>query len=85
MCGRFGFTKPKDQIMKRFNLERAPEHLSVLYNISPSQNAPVILNKYPKRVGLLPLRACPFLVKRKYNFLHNDQRPRGNHSGKTHI
>ena len=59
MCGRFGFTKPKEQIMKRFSLERAPEHLSALYNIAPSQNAPVILNKFPNelvlcRFGLVP-------------------------------
>jgi len=59
MCGRIGFTKPKEQILKRFSLERAPEHLSVLYNISPSQNALAILNKFPNelvlcRFGLVP-------------------------------
>jgi len=60
MCGRFSQTKKKQDIKKRFNLERVPENLPELYNIAPQQNAQVVLNAYPNelafaRFGLVPL------------------------------
>jgi len=59
MCGRFSQTKKKQDIKKRFNLERVPENLPELYNIAPQQNAEVILNAFPNelawaRFGLVP-------------------------------
>jgi putative SOS response-associated peptidase YedK len=59
MCGRFGFTKSKDQVKKRFNLNKLPEQLALRYNISPTQNVPAILNESRDelsmiRWGLLP-------------------------------
>jgi len=59
MCGRYGFAKSKDQIKKRFNIERVPENLPLLYNISPSQNAPIILNKFPNEVALCKFGLVP--------------------------
>lgn len=59
MCGRFGFAKPKDQIKKRFNVERVPENLPLLYNIAPTQTAPVILNKFPNEVALCKFGLVP--------------------------
>jgi len=43
MCGRFGFVKDKDKIKKRFNLKKVPE-LPELYNITPGQKVPTVLN-----------------------------------------
>ena len=59
MCGRFGFAKPKEQIMKRFNVERVPDNLTLRYNISPSQNAAAILNKFPNQVVLCRFGLVP--------------------------
>jgi putative SOS response-associated peptidase YedK len=59
MCGRFGFAKPKEQIKKRFNVERVPENLPFLFNIAPSQIAPVILNKFPNEVALCKFGLVP--------------------------
>ena len=59
MCGRYGFAKSKEQIKKRFNIERVPENLPLLYNIAPSQNAPVILNKFPNEVALCKFGLVP--------------------------
>ena len=59
MCGRFSQSKSKQDIKKRFNVERVPENLPELYNIAPQQNAPVVLNAFPSelvlaRFGLVP-------------------------------
>ncbi len=59
MCGRFGFAKPKDQIKQRFNLERVPDNLPLLFNIAPSQNAPVILNNFPSQLALVRFGLIP--------------------------
>ena len=60
MCGRFSQSKSKQDIKKRFNVERVPENLPELYNIAPQQNAEVILNAFTNelvwaRFGLVPL------------------------------
>jgi putative SOS response-associated peptidase YedK len=59
MCGRFGFAKPKDQIMKRFNLERVPDNLPLLYNITPQQNVPAVLNTFPNQLELIKWGLVP--------------------------
>jgi len=59
MCGRFGFTKPKEQIMKRFNLDRAPDNFPVLYNISPQQNVPAVLNTFPNQLAFIKWNLVP--------------------------
>jgi len=59
MCGRFSQTKKKQDIKKRFNLERVPENLPELYNIAPQQNAPVILNAFPNELALARFGLVP--------------------------
>ncbi|MBF0504598.1 MAG: SOS response-associated peptidase [Candidatus Omnitrophica bacterium] len=59
MCGRYGFAKPKEQVMKRFNIERVPEDLPLLYNIAPQQNAPAILNTFPNEVAMARFGLVP--------------------------
>lgn len=59
MCGRFSQTKKKQDIKKRFNLERVPDNLPELYNIAPQQNAPVILNAFPSELALARFGLVP--------------------------
>jgi len=59
MCGRFSQTKKKQEIKKRFNLERIPDNLPELYNIAPQQNAPVVLNAYPAELALARFGLVP--------------------------
>ena len=59
MCGRFSQTKSKQDIKKRFNLERVPENLPELYNIAPQQNAPVVLNAFPSELALARFGLVP--------------------------
>ncbi len=59
MCGRYGFAKTSTQVKKRFNLQKLPEQLPLLYNVAPQREVPVILNESPDtlsmiRWGLLP-------------------------------
>jgi len=63
MCGRYGFAKPKDQIKKRFNLERVPDNLPLLYNIAPGTNAPAILNAFPNQLALIKWGLVPHWSK----------------------
>ena len=59
MCGRFSQTKSKQDIKKRFNLERAPENLPQLFNIAPDQDAPVVLNAFPNELALARFGLVP--------------------------
>src|SRR5665213_3503734 len=59
MCGRFSQSKKKQDIKKRFNLERVPDNLPELYNIAPSQNAPVVLNAFPSELALARFGLVP--------------------------
>lgn len=59
MCGRFSQTKSRQDIKKRFNLERAPDNLPLLFNIAPQQNAPVILNAFPSELALARFGLVP--------------------------
>jgi len=59
MCGRFSQTKSKQDIKKRFNLERVPENLPELYNIAPQQNAPTVLNAFPNELALARFGLVP--------------------------
>jgi len=59
MCGRFSQSKSKQDIKKRFNLERVPENLPELYNIAPEQNAPVVLNAFPNELALARFGLVP--------------------------
>ncbi len=59
MCGRYGFAKPKDQIKKRFNLERVPDNLPLLYNIAPGTNVPAILNTFPNQLAMIKWGLVP--------------------------
>ena len=45
MCGRFSFTKTKEQVKERYGLKKMPGDIPKLYNIAPQQDAPVILNE----------------------------------------
>jgi putative SOS response-associated peptidase YedK len=59
MCGRFSMAVPLPALLSRFKVGRAPSSLHPLYNIAPSQNAPVILNDGDRimeelRWGLIP-------------------------------
>jgi len=59
MCGRFSQTKSKQDIKKRFNVERVPDDLPALFNIAPYQTAPAILNKFPSEVVLARFGLVP--------------------------
>lgn len=52
MCGRFSQTKSKQDIKKRFNVKKVAEAVAPIFNISPDQNIPVILNESPEEVTL---------------------------------
>lgn len=60
MCGRIALTNPKEEnLKKRFNLTKISVDLKPRFNISPSQQVPVILNESPEeltnaRWGLIP-------------------------------
>jgi putative SOS response-associated peptidase YedK len=59
MCGRFSMAVSLPDLLTRFPVSRAPSALNPLYNIAPSQNAPVILNDGERimeelRWGLIP-------------------------------
>ena len=60
MCGRFSLTKTETQlILDRFDIKKISFELKPRYNISPTQNIPVIFNKSPDmlseaRWGLIP-------------------------------
>jgi putative SOS response-associated peptidase YedK len=59
MCGRYSQTKSKEDIKIRFNVANIADSVECVYNISPTQNVPVILNESPNEVtlaqwGLIP-------------------------------
>jgi putative SOS response-associated peptidase YedK len=46
MCGRFTETRPKSEIVKRFNIQKDQNpDFKTRYNIAPSQDVPVVLKK----------------------------------------
>jgi len=59
MCGRFSQTKKKQDIKKRFNLERVPDDLPQLFNIAPQQDTPVVLNPFPSELALARFGLVP--------------------------
>ncbi len=53
MCGRFGFTNPnREAIKKKYRLKKIELDLVPRYNIAPSQDVCVILNKASEELGL---------------------------------
>lgn len=59
MCGRFSQSKSKQDIKKRFNVDKVADDVLPLFNIAPDSYVPVILNETPKEVsvarwGLVP-------------------------------
>ena len=59
MCGRYSQSRSKQDIKKRFNVERVSEDLPLLFNIAPQQNAPVVLNAFPNEVALARFGLVP--------------------------
>ncbi|MBE7559646.1 SOS response-associated peptidase [bacterium] len=60
MCGRFGQAGSRDAVMARFIVEEMPDLLPPRYNIAPSQEAAVVLERNGRRAlsffrwGLVP-------------------------------
>lgn len=54
MCGRFSWIQTEKKLLiHRFNLNDFPDELKPRYNIAPSQKAPVILNKSPRKLSMI--------------------------------
>ena len=73
MCGRFSQTKSKQDIKKRFNVNKVSDQIVPLFNIAPDSYVPVILNESPDEVsvarwGLLPSWAKE--EKTKYSMIN---------------
>ncbi len=60
MCGRFAFTDNEEKVIKDFQIEHSEVFLKPRYNISPSQDIPVIIQQNEmrrletRRWGLIP-------------------------------
>lgn len=65
MCGRYALTKPDRALLKkRFDITLFPQEvLRPRFNISPSQNVPVILNESPKAIKMARWGLIPFWAK----------------------
>lgn len=64
MCGRYGYTNPdKEKIKKRFRLKRVVYDLKPSYNIAPTQDVPAILNRVPDEVWPIRWGLVPFWAK----------------------
>ena len=52
MCGRYALKTDIKQLARRFNAKPPAETLTARYNISPTQNVPVVRNTDPDRIEL---------------------------------
>jgi len=64
MCGRYAFTKTEGKKLKeRFRLKKIPKDLKPRYNISPTQDVPVILNVLPQEITMVRWGLIPHWAK----------------------
>ena len=74
MCGRIALIHPEEKKLKqRFNLTKVPKDLKPRYNLSPSQDIPVILNKSPDELTLVHWGLIPHWAKEEktgYNMIN---------------
>lgn len=73
MCGRFSQTKSKEDIKKRFDVKKVPDGVELLFNITPDQNIPAILNESPDEVSLVKWGLLPSWSKEeksKYSMIN---------------
>jgi len=74
MCGRIALIQPEEKsLKKRFNLTKIPKNLKPRYNISPSQDIPVICNDSPQELTMLRWGLIPHWAKEentKYSMIN---------------
>ena len=56
MCGRYSLTRRQQEISERFGLEQLLEEFKPRFNISPTQNVPVIVKDEEEKKVLTPYR-----------------------------
>lgn len=63
MCGRYTLSVDAEELWEELDLEGAPPDLPPRYNIAPTQQVPVVVDRAPKKLVSLRWGLVPFWAK----------------------